>query len=349
MGYKQIANVFGPLMVDETSGALLVDAGGFVIEADIIDADINAITGTPPANKTLADLWNSITAGGTCSLADVVMNLGGGTSLYGLAQYITGPGPTSLYQLDMNLRGMGAVSLTGLLQGIQGPGCSMGLTDLSSQLRGFGGVDLSTLAGMGPTSLYDIYIQTGNITQGGMYHLGLLTSGAQKTMIVDGMGSNEEVYLGDDTSDMDGYYALRAAACMFARVNANDVFNLHQSGTPHFALHVKEMAGNLASKTDWAALTSPGAETSSFSLGFTAKSHTAVLIVANIDTSVDVKLWGSMDGTAWYPLGDTVQYTANGTYALHVDGEFARYAKVELDAEAGGTNVTVTPDYYGAR
>jgi len=28
MGYRQIANVFGPLMVDETTGALLVDAGG---------------------------------------------------------------------------------------------------------------------------------------------------------------------------------------------------------------------------------------------------------------------------------------------------------------------------------
>ena len=56
MGYRQIANVFGPLMVDETTGALLVDAGGFVIEADIIDADIYAITGTPPDSMDLHEL-----------------------------------------------------------------------------------------------------------------------------------------------------------------------------------------------------------------------------------------------------------------------------------------------------
>ena len=61
MGYKQIANVFGPLMVDETTGALLVDAGGFVIEANIIDADINAITGAAPSNATLYDLLGALT------------------------------------------------------------------------------------------------------------------------------------------------------------------------------------------------------------------------------------------------------------------------------------------------
>ena len=56
MGYRQVATTFGPLMVDETTGALLVDAGGFVIEADIIDADMYDITGVPPNSMDLYEL-----------------------------------------------------------------------------------------------------------------------------------------------------------------------------------------------------------------------------------------------------------------------------------------------------
>ena len=53
---EDVQNAMNELAGAITAGATKVDAGGFVIEADIIDADMNAITGTAPNNATLFDL-----------------------------------------------------------------------------------------------------------------------------------------------------------------------------------------------------------------------------------------------------------------------------------------------------
>jgi len=66
--------------------------------------------------------------------------------------------------------------------------------------------------------------------------------------------------------------------------------------------------------------------------------------VAAINTSVDVRIEGSMDNTNWFNLDDSgtdVQYTANGTYYIHKDNFSCKYVRFTFVSEVGGTAVTL--------
>lgn len=68
------------------------------------------------------------------------------------------------------------------------------------------------------------------------------------------------------------------------------------------------------------------------------------IVIAAIDTSVVVRIEGSLDGTSWFNVDDALldtTYTANGTYKLNYEGKF-RNTRLTFVSEVGGTNVTVT-------
>ena len=70
--------------------------------------------------------------------------------------------------------------------------------------------------------------------------------------------------------------------------------------------------------------------------------------MAAIDTSVDLIVWGSIDGgTTWFQIGTTVQALVDGTGYVEASGMQLDKLKCELDAEAGGVAVTVTFKYMG--
>lgn len=68
------------------------------------------------------------------------------------------------------------------------------------------------------------------------------------------------------------------------------------------------------------------------------------IVVAAIDTSVDVQAQGSLDNASWYNLDDAevdTQYVANGTYQMHCDNRKNKYVRFGAMAEVGGANVTL--------
>jgi hypothetical protein len=75
---------------------------------------------------------------------------------------------------------------------------------------------------------------------------------------------------------------------------------------------------------------------------FTTRDYTLITVVASINTSVDVRLDGSIDGTNFAPIIAQTQYTANGNYVLSVTGRPVKYIRPVFVAEAGGTAATVT-------
>lgn len=97
-------------------------------------------------------------------------------------------------------------------------------------------------------------------------------------------------------------------------------------------------------ETGWAALTAPNDETPELVVrDYENITFTCVIDIGG-NTSVDVIFWGSIDdGTNWFQMGDTEQYTASGTYAVTFTGVAVERVKVEFDAEAGDTDATVTP------
>lgn len=70
--------------------------------------------------------------------------------------------------------------------------------------------------------------------------------------------------------------------------------------------------------------------------------YTLITIVASINTSVDVRLDGSIDGTNFAPIIQNTQYTANGSYCLSVSGRPVKFVRPVFVTEAGGTAATVT-------
>lgn len=70
--------------------------------------------------------------------------------------------------------------------------------------------------------------------------------------------------------------------------------------------------------------------------------YTLITIVASINTSVDVRLDGSIDGTNFAPIIGNTQYTGNGVYSLSVSGRPVKFVRPVFVAEAGGTAATVT-------
>lgn len=71
---------------------------------------------------------------------------------------------------------------------------------------------------------------------------------------------------------------------------------------------------------------------------------TCQYIVANINTSVTVRLEGSCDGTNWFNLSPTdtdTTKTANGTYAFVLDSIALHRVRFNFVSEAGGTAATI--------
>ncbi len=88
---------------------------------------------------------------------------------------------------------------------------------------------------------------------------------------------------------------------------------------------------------DWAALTAPDDETPEANVQ-DFENLTVEYVVASIGTSVDLKIWGSIDGgTTWFLLTDTIQVLANGVEAVSFSGLAIERIKCEFDAEDGGT------------
>ena len=75
---------------------------------------------------------------------------------------------------------------------------------------------------------------------------------------------------------------------------------------------------------------------------------TAQYKIAAIDTSVAVRLEGSLDNTNWGNLdadeADTTQ-TANGTYFLNYKGKIP-YVRFNFVSEAGGTGATIDVVFF---
>ena len=80
--------------------------------------------------------------------------------------------------------------------------------------------------------------------------------------------------------------------------------------------------------------------------------HTFAVTVAAIDTTVDVRVEGSVDGTNWFNLdatGADTQYSANGTYLLEKKNFRCREMRFTFVSEAGGAAATIDVIYSGGR
>lgn len=71
------------------------------------------------------------------------------------------------------------------------------------------------------------------------------------------------------------------------------------------------------------------------------RNYTLIATVSNIDTSVVVRLDGSIDGVNYGPLlSNTI--TENGTYPYYVGGAPVGFLRGNFFKETGGTNAVVT-------
>ncbi len=97
----------------------------------------------------------------------------------------------------------------------------------------------------------------------------------------------------------------------------------------------------------WPQLTAPGSTDAKACLGYSK--HTIQYTVATIDTSVTVRVEGSLDNTSWFNLssGDTdTTDDANGTYGIIFEGALA-YIRFGFVSEVGGTAATIDAKYLG--
>ncbi len=94
--------------------------------------------------------------------------------------------------------------------------------------------------------------------------------------------------------------------------------------------------------SDWVALTAP-AQVTPVATVLDYNKITAEYIIANIDTSVDLILWGSIDrGISFFPIWeDTIDNTELQTDAVIIEGKFDQIYG-EFEGEAGGVAATVT-------
>jgi len=77
--------------------------------------------------------------------------------------------------------------------------------------------------------------------------------------------------------------------------------------------------------------------------------HTFQFKVAAINTSVTVRVQGSLDGTNWFNLdSNDADYTvtANGTYGLKSTARI-KFARFMFVSEVGGVAATIDAKYYG--
>jgi len=69
------------------------------------------------------------------------------------------------------------------------------------------------------------------------------------------------------------------------------------------------------------------------------------IVIAAINTSVDVRIEGTSDGTSWFNMDDAgvdTQYVANDTYSLRADSRQVKQTRLRFVSEVGGAAVTVT-------
>lgn len=90
-------------------------------------------------------------------------------------------------------------------------------------------------------------------------------------------------------------------------------------------------------------LTAPGTTTAVLTYEnnyFSTKDYTLIATVTNINTSVVVRLDGSIDGTNFGPLiSNTID--RNGTYVYNITGSPVRYIRGNFLSELGGTDAVV--------
>jgi hypothetical protein len=95
-------------------------------------------------------------------------------------------------------------------------------------------------------------------------------------------------------------------------------------------------------ETGWTALSAPAAETPVLDVR-DYEDITVEYVIATIDTSVDLIVWGSLDGTTWFPMSAfTVLAADDQDDSVVFSCVKVAYIKCEFDAEVGGTNAVVT-------
>ena len=77
--------------------------------------------------------------------------------------------------------------------------------------------------------------------------------------------------------------------------------------------------------------------------------HVFQVTVAVIDTSVDVNIEGSLDGTNFFKIkASDVQYTANGTYYITETDLQVKFIRFDFVSELTVTNATIDVVYLGS-
>lgn len=100
-------------------------------------------------------------------------------------------------------------------------------------------------------------------------------------------------------------------------------------------------AGVAQDKNVWTQLTAPGSTAAFSMVGY--KRATIAVLIAAINTSLVVRVEGSMDGTNWFNLSPTntdTTITSNGTYGFNVEAAIDNI-RLTFVSETGGTAVTV--------
>lgn len=94
-------------------------------------------------------------------------------------------------------------------------------------------------------------------------------------------------------------------------------------------------------------LTAPGL--SAAVSGNAINNHAFQVKVAAIDTSVDVNILGTLDGTNYFKIkAADIQYTANGTYLIKEENLQVKFVKFQFVSEVGGTAATIDVVYLGS-
>lgn len=94
-------------------------------------------------------------------------------------------------------------------------------------------------------------------------------------------------------------------------------------------------------KNVWTQLTAPGVTAAFPMVGY--KHATVAVTIATINTSVTLRVEGSLDGTNWFNLSATdtdTTYTANGTYGFVVEATVDNI-RLNFVSEVGGTDATI--------
>jgi len=112
------------------------------------------------------------------------------------------------------------------------------------------------------------------------------------------------------------------------------------------ALSVSDIAPaqmQVAKWLDWAALTAPDDETPEANVQ-DYENHTIQYTIATIDTSVDLVIWGSIDGgVSWFPMSRfTVLAADEQIDTVIFSGVKVERIKCEFDGEVGGVAAVVT-------